>query len=372
MEHRTQNDQLPSSRVFISYHRADAEGAAGRLSDNLRHRFGDDAVFLDVAGIELGTNWERAVDYAMADSIAILLVAGPSWILTDSIAYEVRAALRNGVPVIPVLVKGADWVSLTADLPANLKELSKFNAARFDHRDWHVHLDGLITLLDRMFKDPARARIILMPPEPQQVLGTSLNKESLRQLLLHAADLAECLDDPAVLEDITQLAEKGRNPGDLIEPLGNARYRLMIEEIGRSLVDSTDFVARYLGDEDLESEIRYCAQWFEEEKTEVSSTRGDSGDPGSAYRALEEVTARAKHQLWEQLPGITRTTESRDRLIQLVEQEVNEIVSRGYIQDRWGYVILKHFTSYPDMPMNVRNTSKARALLEAYNCKLGT
>lgn len=38
--------------IFISYRREDAEGQAGRLFDDLARYFGEDTVFMDVAGIE--------------------------------------------------------------------------------------------------------------------------------------------------------------------------------------------------------------------------------------------------------------------------------------------------------------------------------
>ena len=53
--------------IFISYRRDDTEGHAGRLFEDLCERFGKDAVFMDVAGIEpgrdrraLGTHVDRS------------------------------------------------------------------------------------------------------------------------------------------------------------------------------------------------------------------------------------------------------------------------------------------------------------------------
>ena len=41
--------------IFISYRRDDSAGYAGRLYDRLAAHFGAGQVFMDVAGIELGT-----------------------------------------------------------------------------------------------------------------------------------------------------------------------------------------------------------------------------------------------------------------------------------------------------------------------------
>lgn len=40
--------------VFISYRRIDSQATAGRLSDDLKRAFGDDAVFRDIDDIAPG------------------------------------------------------------------------------------------------------------------------------------------------------------------------------------------------------------------------------------------------------------------------------------------------------------------------------
>ena len=52
--------------IFISYRREDAEGQAGRLFDDLVRHFGEDSVFMDVAGIEPGRDFRRVIDEHVA------------------------------------------------------------------------------------------------------------------------------------------------------------------------------------------------------------------------------------------------------------------------------------------------------------------
>ena len=47
--------------IFISYRREDTEGHAGRLFRDLAERFGKELVFMDVAGIEPGRDFHRAL-----------------------------------------------------------------------------------------------------------------------------------------------------------------------------------------------------------------------------------------------------------------------------------------------------------------------
>jgi hypothetical protein len=84
-------------RVFLSYHRADSEADAGRLADTLKRRLGVERVFTDVTDIEFGASWKRVVERTLHGSVALLLVAGPGWTLTEPVAYEVDAALDAGI-----------------------------------------------------------------------------------------------------------------------------------------------------------------------------------------------------------------------------------------------------------------------------------
>ncbi len=369
------------NRIFISYHRSDSEADAGRLGDALRRRLGDERVFTDVIDIEFGANWERVVDHTLKDSVAVLLLIGPAWMLTDSILYEVRAALNSAVSIIPILVRGVDWATLTDDLPTELQPLRKFNAHSLDHSSWDADIEPLVELLERMLADPARARVICKRPEPIALLRTSLYQTNVRSLLVHAADLAECLDDASVLAEAQQMVTKS-SPGSsenlmakeippgLISALGDARYRLMMEQIGRDLLKHFDAarVAQYLQDPALEKEIRGRWKLFEEEKTEWRATRGDSGDPGLHHGEAHEADEKARDRLRKQLPGMTKRKETRDRLFQLVENQVTDLLSKGRIEDYWEYTILKHFSSYPDMRLKLydRDRPKVGQMLKRF------
>ena len=65
-------------RVFLSYRREDSAGHAGRLADHLLDRFGAGAVFMDVESIEAGVDFTQAIERAISDSDAVLVVIGPA------------------------------------------------------------------------------------------------------------------------------------------------------------------------------------------------------------------------------------------------------------------------------------------------------
>jgi hypothetical protein len=130
---------------FISYRRQDSGGHAGRLSDRLGARFGNDHVFMDVQDIEPGQNYAASIEATLARCTHLLAVVGPRWLEIlkarsaageDLVRHEISLAMKGGVTVIPVLVGGARMPS-RAELPAELATFERCQAVeirddRFD------------------------------------------------------------------------------------------------------------------------------------------------------------------------------------------------------------------------------------------------
>jgi hypothetical protein len=181
-------------RVFISYQHEDSEADAGRLYDTLAAELGRVALYKDVESIALGSNWRRAVREALGDSAAVLFVIGPNWRLSEAIEFELHLALGSSVPVVPILVRGADLKRLTAGLRPPLAEINERRAIALRHASWSHDCAQLIDLLRRVLADPARARVLIEPPDPRVLLDEDnwpavSNRD---QLLTFAQDLAEC------------------------------------------------------------------------------------------------------------------------------------------------------------------------------------
>ena len=64
--------------VFISYRRIDSQATAGRLSDDLKRAFGDDAVFRDIDDIAPGVDFIQALADALNACAVLLAVIGPA------------------------------------------------------------------------------------------------------------------------------------------------------------------------------------------------------------------------------------------------------------------------------------------------------
>src|SRR6185295_1470315 len=150
------NDDLT---IFISYRRADASADAGRLYDALRRRFGRENIFMDVDSLRPGEDWVEAVEAAVTRSDVLLAIIGPEWVGAkdeqgesrlskefDRVRLEIEAALRNGKPVIPVLVEGASMPT-SAELPESLTPLLRRHAIRISHSTFESDLSSLVMAL---------------------------------------------------------------------------------------------------------------------------------------------------------------------------------------------------------------------------------
>lgn len=147
--------------IFVSYRREDSRAMTGRLCDRLADHFGQQAVFRDVDSIPLGVDFRSHIEKTIAKSEVLLVVIGPGWLgasdsqgqqrltLTDDfVRLEIESALQQNIPLIPVMVDGAD-VPDADTLPDSLQELSYKNALKIPQEPFfHAGVDKLIESLE--------------------------------------------------------------------------------------------------------------------------------------------------------------------------------------------------------------------------------
>ena len=146
-------------KIFINYRRDDAGGFAGRLSDSLAAYFGPDRVFRDVTGIDYGHDFEQVIDQKLAESGAVVALIGDKWSQVtnaqgqrrlddpaDYVIREISAALRTGIPVVPVLIGNAS-MPRPGELPDSLRELSRRNAITVTDERWDFDVNRLAKVL---------------------------------------------------------------------------------------------------------------------------------------------------------------------------------------------------------------------------------
>jgi len=119
-------------------------------------------VFLDIDTIDPGTDFERVLKSSLQETAAMLVVIGPRWTTlvkadgsrrlddpADYVRHEVEAALGRDIPVVPVLVQGAQ-LPRKEDLPESLAALVKRQVATLDHAEFHDDAERLCERLAKM------------------------------------------------------------------------------------------------------------------------------------------------------------------------------------------------------------------------------
>jgi hypothetical protein len=156
-----------TTRVFVSYRRDDSKHAAGRLGERLDERF---EVFTDVDQIQAGDLFPAVIRKAVEEADVFLAVIGPHWLslpagnggrridqADDWVAEEIGTALRQGTPVIPVLVDGAPMPG-RGELPPALADLANRHAMRIAHESFGVDSARLIEAIQRLASPAAQPR----------------------------------------------------------------------------------------------------------------------------------------------------------------------------------------------------------------------
>jgi hypothetical protein len=128
---------------------------AGRICDQLKARFGENSVYMDIDNIPVGIDFWEHINTALDQAEVLIAVVGPKWLGTrrngrprimedhDFVRTEVEVALQRGIRVVPVLVDGAAMPD-RKDLPESMKSFTYRNAASVDAGvDFHQHVERL-------------------------------------------------------------------------------------------------------------------------------------------------------------------------------------------------------------------------------------
>jgi hypothetical protein len=150
--------------IFLSYRRADTAGHAGRLTDALEASFGPGTVFRDVGSIDAGADFVHAIEKALAGARVVLVLIGNTWATEtgpdgtprlddprDFVRLEIATALAKGLPVVPVLVEGAQMPDARA-LPADLERLARLQAVELSEGRWAYDTARLVDTITRVAK----------------------------------------------------------------------------------------------------------------------------------------------------------------------------------------------------------------------------
>lgn len=148
--------------LFISYRRSDSADIVGRIYDSLVEVFGRESIFKDVDSIPLGVDFKQYLDQKVSECRVLLAVIGDDWLDArdaqgqrrlddpdDFVRIEIQSALERDIPVIPLLVRGAQMPDEDR-LPPDLHKLVYKNGMPIrPDPDFHHDIDRLVAALDQ-------------------------------------------------------------------------------------------------------------------------------------------------------------------------------------------------------------------------------
>jgi hypothetical protein len=124
---------------------------------------------MDVAAIDVGRDFRRAIDESVATCGVLLALIGPGWLDEkdengnrrlddpgDFVRVETASALRRDIPVIPVLLRGSK-MPRSDQLPDDLKDLAYRNCVELTHARWKSDVKVLVGGLRPLLGDPERS-----------------------------------------------------------------------------------------------------------------------------------------------------------------------------------------------------------------------
>lgn len=146
--------------IFISYRRSDSADITGRIYDRLVDDFGEALIFKDVDSIPLGVDFKDYLDKKVGECRVLLAVIGDRWTNAtdaagrrrlddpdDFVRIEIESALERDIPVIPLLVRGAQMPAEDS-LPPSLQKLIYRNGIPIrPDPDFHRDMDRLESAL---------------------------------------------------------------------------------------------------------------------------------------------------------------------------------------------------------------------------------
>ncbi|MCW8907660.1 MAG: TIR domain-containing protein [Sedimenticola sp.] len=152
----------PACSIFVSYRREDSREITGRICDRLNAEFGRDTIFRDVDSIPAGVDFREHITNTLGHCSALLAIIGNRWLEAtnsrgqrrleledDPLRMELETALKQSIPVIPVLVKNGHMPEAN-ELPECLQPLAYRNAITIPAEPYfHYGVDRLIEELEK-------------------------------------------------------------------------------------------------------------------------------------------------------------------------------------------------------------------------------
>jgi TIR domain len=149
-----------SGKIFISYRRDDSRYQARMIYEAFLRRMPRENVFMDIDTIPLGVNFVKVLEGWVEQCEVLLVLMGEDWANStdpktgkrrldnpkDFVRVEIRGALTRDIPVVPVMLDGAE-IPDEHQLPDDIKGLLSRNAEFVEYRNFDADVQRLLKKL---------------------------------------------------------------------------------------------------------------------------------------------------------------------------------------------------------------------------------
>jgi formylglycine-generating enzyme required for sulfatase activity len=297
-----------TGKIFLNYRRADSKGYTFAIFTVLEQHFSKEQIFMDVDTLLPGVDFVQALEEAVEDCDVFLAVIGARWENIkddqgrrridnpeDFVRIEVAHALKRGIPVIPILVDGAQMPS-SENLPDDLKGLSRRHAFIIGDR-LRSDVQHLINVLEKTFEHQEAERI------------KQEKKEAKRQ------ELEKAEADRKAKEEAKQKA-KVQAAADKKDKEEKERIARQKAEADRQAREKADAVQKYLEQAELKP------------KTQAAADKKDKEEKERIARQKAEADRQAREKA-ESVPGVARQPATAD-----VQQENIDTLQSPFTRKR--------------------------------------
>ena len=139
------------------------------MYDWLAQRFGNDAVFMDVAAIPFAVSFPDYIRESIANSKVLIALIGAQWLkkihqADDPVRMEIETAISSHISVLPVLI-GDTPMPNADDLPASISTIASQNAMTIGvSRDFDTHMQSLLPRIESILGALAAQSMVTSDP----------------------------------------------------------------------------------------------------------------------------------------------------------------------------------------------------------------
>ncbi|MGC2112130.1 MAG: hypothetical protein WA655_21610 [Candidatus Korobacteraceae bacterium] len=177
-------------RIFINYRRENSGGYVHLLRRSLIRHFPGELIFIDTDSIGMGEDFRDVIEKTWSTCEVVLAIIGKGWATvrdevtdklrlwseTDYVRLEIASALQKKIPIIPVLVGGAQMPA-EGDLPPDIKLLAFRQAHEVSERHVDEDIESLVGVLKERLSTHDTPRVELLSETSE--LGFSTPKAEL-------------------------------------------------------------------------------------------------------------------------------------------------------------------------------------------------